>query len=285
MIDNKTSPSWVEKMINSFTAKLNTLYSQKENKYGHIFRLKTANIDFLTIEEMVPTHLPFVSLFVDINFSRFEIELVYQKITLLKNLLDDIALINSSRTSQLLKPKTRIMTRKDKSQLMSLNRFSMSNINKLKKATIKDYFNFLRNTIRLKTLMIKKKFSKEKALSIILNDEYSDNIILRHMPQDLIDLEESQAKLIPDKMSDRPMNSQNIKSMKSNAKQRMIFGKNDESFTEKGSYGGNVKGLKSSENVISSKGQSGQGKEKSSKKKSSKSGSNIYLYKFCNWLR
>jgi hypothetical protein len=275
--DNSTSPSWVEKMISSFTAKLDTLYSQKENKYGHIFRLKTANIDFLTIEEMVPTHLPFVSLFVDINFSRFEIELVYQKITLLKNLLDDIALINSSRTSQLLKPKTRIMTMKDKSQLMSLNRFPMRDINKLKKATIKDYFNFLRNTIRLKTLMVKKKFSQEKALSVILNDEFSDNLILRHMPQDLIDLEQSQTKFIPNKESNSsmtPQNFQTIKSMKSNAKQRMIFDKNDESFGGKSPSLANKRGLKSSENVISSKG------PQKPVKKSSKSGSKTYIYPF-----
>lgn len=272
--DSSASPSWVEKMINSFTAKLNTLYSQKENKYGHIFRLKTANIDFLTIEEMVPTHLPFVSLFVDINFSRFEVELVYQKITLLKNLLDDIALINSSRTSQLLKPKTRIMTKKDKSQLMSLNRFSMSDINKLKKATIKDYFNFLRNTIRLKTLMVKKKFSKEKALSVILNDEFSDNLILRHMPQDLIEINQSETKFIPNKDNNRsmtPQNFQTIKSMKSNSKQRMIFDKNDESFAGKSSGLGNKQKLKSSENVIPAK------KPQKSAKKSSQSGSKRYI--------
>lgn len=51
---------------------------------------------------------------------------------------------------------------------------------RLKKATVRNYFVYLRNSIKLQRLMTKKKFSYEKSVNIILNDEYKDNLILMH---------------------------------------------------------------------------------------------------------
>ena len=53
----------------------------------------------------------------------------------------------------------------------------------LKKATVRSYFSYLRNSIKLQRLMLKKKFSYEKSVNIILNDEYKDDIILMHYDQ------------------------------------------------------------------------------------------------------
>lgn len=51
---------------------------------------------------------------------------------------------------------------------------------KLKKATVRNYFIYLRNSIKLQRMMTKKKFSYEKSVNLILNDEYKDNLILIH---------------------------------------------------------------------------------------------------------
>ena len=111
-------------MIEIFNNQLEKLTSRQENKFGHIIRLKTANVDFLTVEDLIPTFLPFNSLFIDVNFSKFEMEFVYPKIKVLKNLLDDFKLIGISRQAQMFRPRVRIMNGQDYKMLNSMQRFS-----------------------------------------------------------------------------------------------------------------------------------------------------------------
>ena len=109
-------------MIQSLEIQLKHMSSKKENKYGHLVRLKEANIDFLAVEDLVPIDLPFNSIFIDINFSKFEIELVYPKMKVLKSLLDDVNLNNASRRTRVFRPRVRIMTQKDVQFLNSMNK-------------------------------------------------------------------------------------------------------------------------------------------------------------------
>jgi hypothetical protein len=100
-------------MIQSLNHQLDQLGAKKENKYGHLVRLKEANIDFLAVEDLVPVHLPFNSLFIDVNFSKLEMEFVYPKMKVFKNLLDDVSLTQASRKTKIFRPRVRIMTLKD----------------------------------------------------------------------------------------------------------------------------------------------------------------------------
>jgi hypothetical protein len=109
-------------MIESLNSQLQQLSSKKENKYGHLVRLKEANIDFLAVEDLVPVHLPFNSLFIDVNFSKLEMELVYPKMKVMKNLLDDVNLTQASRKTRVFRPRVRIMTLKDAQFLRSMNK-------------------------------------------------------------------------------------------------------------------------------------------------------------------
>ena len=109
-------------MIMSLNAQLNELDVKKENSFGHLIRLKEANIDFLAVEDMVPTYMPFNSLFIDVNFSKFEVELVYPKMKVLKNLLDDVNLMNASRKTRVFRPRVRIMTQSDAKFLRSMGK-------------------------------------------------------------------------------------------------------------------------------------------------------------------
>lgn len=109
-------------MMMSLKSQLTELNSKKENFFGHLVRLKEANIDFLAVEDMVPTYMPFNSLFIDVNFSKLEMELVYPKMKVLKNLLDDVNLMNASRKTRVFRPRVRIMTQSDARFLRSLGK-------------------------------------------------------------------------------------------------------------------------------------------------------------------
>lgn len=109
-------------MIKSLEVQLENLNSRKENTFGHLVRLQEANIDFLAVEDMVPTYMPFNSLFIDVNFSKLEMELVYPKMKVFKNLLDDVNLMNASRKTKVFRPRVRIMTQSDASFLRSLGK-------------------------------------------------------------------------------------------------------------------------------------------------------------------
>lgn len=121
-MQEKYSTGWVKQMIRALDMQLKHMSSKKENRYGHLVRLKEANIDFLVVEDMVPIDLPFNSLFIDVNFSKLEVELVYPKMRVLKNLLDDVSLNNASRKTRVFRPRVRIMTQKDAQFLRSMNR-------------------------------------------------------------------------------------------------------------------------------------------------------------------
>ena len=215
-------------MIDSLKAQLEILSNRKENTFGHLVRLKEANIDFLAVEDMVPVFLPFNSLFVDINFSKFEMELVYPKMKVLKNLLDDVSLTNVSRKTRVFRPRVRIMTQKDLQFLRSMNKFREVDIQKLKRATVRNYFHYLRNSIKLQRLMLKRKHTYENALKIILNDEYKENIILMHY-----DYSEDASTLTSSRLIETPKqklpstnsipNSTDISSMKRIQNKRNIF--------------------------------------------------------------
>lgn len=111
-------------MIASLNSQLAQLSKKRENVFGHLVRLKEANIDFLAVEDLVPVYLPFNSLFIDINFSKLEMELVYPKMVVLKSLLDDVNLTNVSRKTRIFRPRVRIMTQKDVQFLNSMNRYN-----------------------------------------------------------------------------------------------------------------------------------------------------------------
>ena len=112
------SKDWVSNMIESLHKQFHLLGQSAENKYGHAVRLKEANIDFLTVEEPLQSSIPFNSLFIDVNFSQLEVEIVYPKIKILKNLLDDLQLINVSRQCRAFRPRVRIMTTQDMNDLI-----------------------------------------------------------------------------------------------------------------------------------------------------------------------
>lgn len=120
--NERYSKDWVSKMIESLHSQFGLLEQAVENKYGHVVRLKEANIDFLTIEEPLQSSIPFNSLFIDINFSRLEVEVVYPKIKVLKNLLDDLQLISVSRQIRAFRPRVRIMTQRDANDLLRSGR-------------------------------------------------------------------------------------------------------------------------------------------------------------------
>lgn len=109
-------------MIDSLNAQLANLSKKRENIFGHLVRLKEANIDFLAVEDMVPVHLPFNSMFIDVNFSKLEMELVYPKMKVLKNLLEDINLTSISRKTRVFRPRVRIMTQRDVQFINSMKR-------------------------------------------------------------------------------------------------------------------------------------------------------------------
>lgn len=118
------SKDWVSNMIESLHQQFHLLGQSVENKYGHVVRLKEANIDFLTIEEPLQSSIPFNSLFIDVNFSQLEVEVVYPKIKVLKNLLDDLQLINVSRQTRAFRPRVRIMTTQDMNDLIRTGKYN-----------------------------------------------------------------------------------------------------------------------------------------------------------------
>ena len=99
----------------------------------------------------------------------------------------------------------------------------------MKKAIVKSHFSFLRNAIRLRTLRGIKKFSKERALNILRNDEYADNIILQHYDRKKFEksgLKESVIDMGPPGKT--PINSNrpshiNTPSRRVNRKKKIIF--------------------------------------------------------------
>ena len=98
---------------------------QPENIYGHLIRLKSANMDFLTVEDLVPSGLAFNTLFIDINFSKLEVEIVFPKIKFIQHLQNDIELTTISKEARVFKPVVRPMTSRDRRYLIELNRYSI----------------------------------------------------------------------------------------------------------------------------------------------------------------